>query len=157
MAKSSVIFTALIMAFVLLFVGLGLFYYHYKWSIMRFPLAIGLAVVLFGAVSLAVEVRAVIAQRRQGAVKPSEAEVLPGRANFRRDFTGMAWALASLPTIIVCGYIAGLPLYTFIYFKAHGRGWGETIAYSLATFAVVYLGFYKLLGVPLPVTPFDLR
>lgn len=157
MARASVIFTALIMAFVLFFLGLGLFYYEYKWSIMRFPLAIGFAVLLFGATSLAVEMRGLIAQGNRRAAPPGEEDALLGRANFRRDLSGMAWAVGILPTIVVCGYIVGLPLYVFVYFKAHGRGWMETVVYSAATLAVVYLGFYKLLGVPLPITPFDLR
>lgn len=155
--RASLAFTALIMAFILFFLGLGLFYYEYRWQIMRFPLAIGLAVILFCAASMAGEWRALRAPAARREDPPSEEELPGARVDFRRDLPGMLWTLAILPAIFLFGYVAGLPLYVFLYLKTHGRGWIESGVYLLATLAVVYLGFYKLLGVPLPFMPLEFR
>ena len=157
MARASPIFTVAIMVFVLIFLGLGLFHYEYRWSIMRFPLTIGLAVVLFCAVSLAVEARAAFGHADGGEAPPRDEEAPHGGVDFRRDRAGMIWSLAILPAIFICGYVIGLPLYVLVYLKTHGQGWVQSGVYFLATLAVVYLGFYKLLGVPLPLMPLGLR
>ncbi|HSM19043.1 MAG TPA: tripartite tricarboxylate transporter TctB family protein [Hyphomicrobiales bacterium] len=157
MARSSVIFTALIAAFVLFFLGLGLFHYEYRWQIMRFPLAVGTAIVLFCIASIAAEIRGARARAGGGGAPPAEEDLAGPRMNLRRDATGMVWMLAILPTIFLFGYVAGLPLYVFVYLKTHGQGWLASAIYAAATLAVVYLGFYKLLSVPLPVMPLEFR
>jgi len=65
----------------------------------------------------------------------------------------MLWLVAIAPMVLLLGYLVGLPLYVLVYLKAHGQGWRLSGLLSLATLAVVYLGFVKLLGVPLPLLP----
>lgn len=134
-------FTVFLIGFVVVFLALGMFYYDYRWSILRFPLGAGIVVVLLGVLHL-------WRGWDHAPAQPADTHPPP-----RAVWYGAAWSAAVLPVIFLFGYVIGLPLYTFVYLTAHGQGWRLAGALALGVLALVYVGFVQLLGVPLPLFP----
>ena len=127
-----------------------MFYYEYKWVVLRFPIGIGLVVLLFCVLDLWVT--------RDSAVTTVTSEVVQTETKEtslspRSASLGMVWIIAILPIILLFGYGIGLSLYVLLFLKAHGQGWRLAVVLSLCTFALVYFAFVKVLGVPLPMLP----
>ena len=76
--------------------------------------------------------------------------------SFSQAWPSMMWVVAIVPMVFLLGYPMGLALYVFVYLKSHGQGWLTSGLLALGTLAVVYLGFARLLGVPLPALPLGL-
>ena len=131
--------------------ALGLFHYDYSKIVLRFPL------LLTGMMLLVIAVRCVVLLRpkeglilsREGAGSAHKAEVV-----FERGWTGAAVRLlAVLPLVMILGYPLGLASYAFLYIKGHGKSWTTAAGLALGILALTYVGFVKLLSVPLPVLP----
>ncbi len=142
-------FTLLVMGFILGFLGLGVYAYEYRSAVLGFPLAVGLVTCLLCLGDL-------LKGRRRPAAARAGAATAPTPPTLAELGRGTAWVVAVLPLVAVLGYAIGLPLYVLIFLRAHGQGWRLSGLLSLATLAVVYLGFAKLLGVPLPLPPMGL-
>ena len=151
MSRAERNFTIFVMLFILGFLGLGVYHYEYKWPVLRFPLLVGLVACLLCVGKLVKGRRGAEAGSAIGV--PAEGAGPEMRLSFSQAWPGMMWVLAIVPIVFLLGYVIGLPLYVFAYLKAHGQGWFLSGVLSLGTLAVVYLGFVKLLGVPLPVLP----
>ena len=154
MSKADRNFTIFILLFVLGFLGLGVFHYEYEWTVIRFPLLVGLVAGLLYLANLAKGRRG--ARSRSATGVPAEGVGAERPLSFGQAWPGMMWVLAIVPFVFLLGYVIGLPLYIFAYLKVHGQGWLLSGALSLGTLAVVYLGFVKILGVLLPVLPVGL-
>ena len=146
--------TIFVMLFILSFLGLGVFRYEYEWMVLRFPLLVGLVACLLCVGNLAKGARG--AQAARGANKLAKGDTTHDPLTFRQALPAMIWVAAVVPVVFLLGYVIGLPLYVFVYLKAHEQGWITSGALSLATLGVVYLGFVKILAVPLPVFPVGL-
>ena len=151
MDKADRNFTIFAMLFTLGFLGLGVFHYRYDWMVFRFPLLVGLVVCLL-CVGKLLKGRRRSAPRSGNGV-PAEGAVAVGRLSYSETWPTVIWVVSIVPVVFLLGYVIGLPLYVFAYLKAHGQGWRLSVALSLGTLAVVYLGFVKALGVLLPVLP----
>lgn len=140
-------FTIGLMVFVLGFIGLGQFHYEYAWPVIRFPMMVGMVTCLLCLGSLLRGIAVVSNEPDADSELPSES------ATVGQTVSAMIWVAAVMPTIFLLGYVIGLPLYIFVYSKTHDLGWVASGLLSILTFAVVYLGFVKLLSVPLPILP----
>lgn len=154
MGKADRTFSALVMVFVLGFLGLGYFHYAYEWTILRFPFVVG----LFTCLLCVADVLKGLHGGKAVPVSNGSAgdDAGEGPLTLRQAWPAMCWVAAIVPFVFVLGYVIGLPLYVLLYLRAHGQGWGLSAVLSLSTFAVVYLGFVKLLGVRLSVLPLGL-
>jgi len=97
---------------------------------------------VFGSITLFMLVgqiwREVAARKRENGVV--------GSTELRPYVVGIAWVVGILPTVYLLGFLVGLPLYCFLYFKLHGQKWLPSIGLSLLVAAVIYGGFIVGLG-----------
>jgi len=140
------IFTLGLIVFLLGFLGLGVWHYDYGWTVLRFPVLIGLSGCLICLGNLA------LAGPEPAAAQPVEKKA-NGTIGLRQALPAMAWIVALLPVIWVLGYVIGLTLYVFTYLKTHGQSWTVSAVLAACTLIVVYGGFVRLLGISLPVWP----
>lgn len=143
MGKADRTFSFFVMMFILGFLGIGALHYTYEWSVLRFPFVVGIVTCLLCLGNLA-----------KGARRPAAASGAGDRPlPVGRTLPAVLWVMAVVPFVFVLGYVIGLPLYVLVYLRTHEQGWVLSTALSLCTFAVIYLGFVKLLGVRLSVLP----
>jgi DMSO reductase anchor subunit len=135
--------TIAILIFVLGLLGLGAFHYAYEWSILRFPILVGVVACLLCLANLA-----------QGRRGPETARSAADHAKadtpltFRDTLPAMIWIAAIVPTVFVLGFAIGLPLYVLVYLKTHKQSWIQSVVISICVLAVVYLFFVRILGMP---------
>jgi Tripartite tricarboxylate transporter TctB family len=122
---------------------------QYRWVLLRFPLFIGVAAIVFALAHLA------RGARSNGApMEPApQAAAAPARPNAARIWIGIGWMAAVLPAILILGYPIGLTLYVGAYLATHGAGWRLAVASAAGTLVVTYYVFGVLLAVPLPLLP----
>lgn len=136
------LFPAAVLVFVAAVLGLGFVVYDYSATVMRFPVVVG------GVTGVLCVLRIAAAVRRRAA-PPADARAPAPPALGR----AVLWLVGILPAVYLLGYLAGLPVYLFLYARAHGEGWAMAGGLALACLAVVYGVFMNLLAVPLPVQP----
>jgi hypothetical protein len=147
MRKLEILFPALCIIFALLVVGAGAFFYDYSVTVMRFPYLVGSLLVLLAAAQLVKAVRA-----RDGGDDQAPTGKDDGIGPGEFVSTGL-WLLGILVAVQLLGYLAGIPLYLLVYFRAHGESWPTSLALSLGALAVTYFVFILFLKVRLPVMP----
>ena len=81
----------------------------------------------------------------RAATEPAKADT---SLTFREALPAMLWIVAIVPIVFVLGFATGLPLYVFIYLKAHDQSWIQSAIAALCVLAVVYLFFVRILGMP---------
>ncbi|OGA13113.1 MAG: hypothetical protein A3H32_19105 [Betaproteobacteria bacterium RIFCSPLOWO2_02_FULL_63_19] len=154
--RLEIIFPALLIAFVLLVVGAGVFYYQYSFTVMRFPyVSGGLLILLAGwRIRNALAAPSSPADGSRAETESETAAIAPPPEESAREvlLTGL-WLLGILPAVWIFGYPAGIPLYLMAYFRGHGERWAVSIALSLVALAVTYFVFILMLKVRLPVLP----
>jgi len=69
----------------------------------------------------------------------------------------MLWMASVYPLCYSLGLIIGLILFTLAYTSYHRLPWWQRLLSALIVFVVVYIGFYTLLGVALPISPVWMR
>ncbi len=158
MGKADRTFSALVMVFVLGFLGLGYFHYAYEWTILRFPFVVGLFTCLLCVADMLKGLHGGKAVPVSNGSSNGSAgdDAGEGPLTLRQAWPAMCWVAAIVPFVFVLGYVIGLPLYVLVYLRAHEQGWVLSTALSLCTLAVIYLGFVKLLGVRFSVLPLGL-
>ncbi|MBL3558958.1 tripartite tricarboxylate transporter TctB family protein [Marinobacter sp. JB05H06] len=130
---------------------LAIFNWEYSAKVLQFPLMSGSLLVLC-AVWLAI--RSFTATEQELI---DESEVF-SEGNRRCSLLKRAlWLSVIFPLGYVFGFIAGLLAFSFAYTGYHGLPWWQRLLTGFVIFAVVYIGFYKLLGVPLPIEPMWMR
>lgn len=67
------------------------------------------------------------------------------------------WLGSVFPLGYLFGFVIGLIALTLAYTSYHGLPWWQRVLTSATVFSFVYIGFYKVLGVPLPIDPVWLR
>jgi hypothetical protein len=136
-------FTIAILLFILGFLGLGAFHYAYEWSILRFPVLVGVVACFLCLASLAQGRRG--PQTARAATDQTKGD---GSLTFREALPAMLWIVAIVPIVFVLGFAIGLPLYVLVYLKAHDRSWIQSVVVSICILAVVYLIFVRILAMP---------
>ena len=124
---------------------------HWPWKAALFPLAIGIPV--FGLA--AAEVLWVLFGPSPGpggqAMDFQLSEQLPENVTRRRTLAAIVWILGFFAAIVLVGFPIAVPLFVFFYVKMQGReGWGLSVVFTLAAWAVFYGLFDRLLHLPFP-------
>ncbi len=127
------------------------FYWGYSTKVLQFPVMAG-SLLAICAIWLAI--RSFTAPEKE---LDDESELF-SEGNRRCSLLKRAlWLCTIFPLSYVLGFIAGLLAFSFAYTSYHGLPWWQRILTGFLIFAVVYIGFYKLLGVPLPIEPMWMR
>lgn len=144
---------AVLLVFVSTFLLLGKYYWDYPVSVILFPLVVGTLVIIC-AVWLVI----------RSTVIPVETLVAEGESIGASDdprtslFKRLLWVASVYPLSYLLGLIAGLMLFTIGYTSYHRLPWSQRLTATAIVFALVYIGFYKLLGVSsLPIAPLWMR
>ena len=70
----------------------------------------------------------------------------------------MIWVGSVYPLGYLLGLVPGLMIFTLGYTSYHRLPWSQRLIATAIVFALVYIGFYKLLGVSsLPIAPLWMR
>ena len=99
----------------------------------------------------------------QGLISPidklrQEGELIGESDDPRSSLTKRLFWMASVyPVCHTLGMILGLMLFALAYTSYHRLPWWQRILSALIIFTIVYVGFYKLLGVTLPINPLWMR
>ncbi|MDL0433270.1 tripartite tricarboxylate transporter TctB family protein [Marinobacter sp. TBZ242] len=130
---------------------LAILNWEYSAKVLQFPLMSGSLLILC-AVWLAI--RSFTATEQELI---DESEVFSEGNRRCSLFRRVLWLGVIFPLGYVFGFIAGLLAFSFAYTGYHGLPWWQRLLTGFVIFAVVYIGFYKLLGVPLPIEPMWMR
>jgi sterol desaturase/sphingolipid hydroxylase (fatty acid hydroxylase superfamily) len=71
------------------------------------------------------------------------------KENWRPFIFAVAWIGAFTLFIWLLGFVVGLPLFVFVYVKAHEAGWKWALILPIIMFLIVYVGFAVLMESPL--------
>lgn len=134
------------------FLLLGVYHWAYVSSVIMFPWMAGTLVIVC-AVWLLIRSSVVSID-----VLKAEQESI-GDSNDPRSSLGkrLAWMASVYPLCYVSGMIAGLLIFTLAYTSYHRLPWWQRVVACAVVFLFIYVGFYKLLGVALPVSPMWMR
>ena len=141
-----------LVVFTLSLLLLGEYYWDYRDNVIMFPWMAG-SLVLAGAIWILVRALLVPVD-----VLAKEGESI-GESNDDRSslLKRLAWMASAYPLSYILGLILGLLLFTLAYTSYHRLPWWQRMLAAAVVFTVVYIGFYKLLSVSLPISPFWMR
>lgn len=141
MKRAEIIFPALLLVLTVALV-LGGWMAGYSWSVIVFPLGVG----IFLCGLCAMQIAAVLAGRSSPIVLDEAVGPLTPRS--------VAWVFALAPFIAALGFIAGPALYLLAYLRANGSSWRLAGAISALSVVVTWGVFIRGLQVLLPIEPF---
>lgn len=146
------IFTAgLLLFFVSTMLILGFVHWGYTTKVMGFPALVGTLAMLCAG-WLVVRSWTVNFDELEKECQPF------AQGNHRCSLARRTlWLSSIFPLGYFFGFVIGLIAFTLCYTSYHGLPWWQRLVTSAVVFAFVYVGFYKLLGVPLPIDPVWLR
>lgn len=142
---------AVLVIFSLTMLSLAIFRWAYSSNVLQFPLMAGSLLILC---SIWLGIRSFTAPELE-LVKESEVFTEGNRRCSMLKRT--LWLSVIFPLGYVFGYVFGLIAFSLAYTSYHGLPWWQRLITGFIIFAVVYIGFYELLGVPLPVEPMWMR
>ena len=122
---------------------------HWPWKAALFPLVIGIPVFCLAAA----EVLWVLfgSTARSPVMDFQPADELPPQVTLRRTLVAIGWLLGFFAAIALLSFPIAVPLFVFLYVKVQGReGWGLSLIFTLAVWAVFYGLFDRLLHLPFP-------
>lgn len=150
MRKAEAAFLCTLAGFLAGFCALGLFYYAYPLALLRFPL-------LAAAGTLVVVALQLLLLRGSAS---ADAALMPKGAGVPRPGDGQPavvkealWLMSILPLVFLLGFPAGLAVYLLCYLKHAGETWVLAGSMGLASLALSYGLFMKVIGVALPFLP----
>jgi len=148
----NIVIAGTLLLFTLAFLLLGRFYWHYRPTVIMFPELAGTLTIITAAWLL---IRSCLVPV---TVLAEEGEpISPGdnpRAGLGRR---LAWLAGVFPLVYVFGILIGLLLFGLAYTTYHRLSWIQRLIVLAVIFGFVYVGFYLLLGVPLPIRPLWMR
>jgi hypothetical protein len=128
------------------------FYWDYAPNVILFPLITG-CLLLLCAIWLAVRALVVPVD-----VLSAEGESVGVTDDPRASLLKrILWMAVVYPLCYFMGMIAGLITLSVVYTSYHRLPWWQRLLSAVIVFMIVYVGFYKLLGVSLPVSPLWMR
>lgn len=142
-----------LLLFVSGFLFLGKYHWDYPTNVILFPLVVG-TLVIFCAVWLFIRASVIPVETLSSEGESIGVTEDPRCSLIKR----LAWVASVYPLSYLLGLIAGLMLFTFAYTSYHRLPWAQRFTATAIVFALVYIGFYKLLGVSsLPIAPLWMR
>ena len=148
----NVIMAAILILFPLVLLLLAQFVWDYRANVIMFPWMAGGLVIL---TSLWLLIRAVITPVEDLA---KEGESIGVSDDSRSSLLKrLLWMASVYPLCYVLGMITGLLLFTLAYTSYQQLPWWQRVLSATVVFAIVYIGFFILLGVSLPIEPYWMR
>ena len=127
---------------------MGQFIWEYRTNVILFPWMVG---ALIMASSLWLLLRAILVPVD---VLKQEGESIGQSDDPRASLLKrLLWMASVYPVCYVLGILSGLLVFTLAYTSYHRLPWWQRILAMVIVFAIVYVGFYTLLGVSLPIEP----
>jgi hypothetical protein len=111
-----------------------------------FPLAIALPGTVLALVQLGLAVLA----PPEPAAPAGVLSDLPGSERVRRSLEVVGWIVGFVGAVWALGFLAAIPLASFLYLRRAREGWAESALIPAATWAFMYGLFDRALHVPLP-------
>lgn len=122
---------------------------HWPWKAALFPLVIGIPVFCLAAAEV-IWVLFGSTARSQG-MDVQLADDAPTNVTLHRTLVGIGWILGFFAAIALLSFPIAVPLFVFLYVKIQGReGWGLSLIFTLAVWAIFYGLFDRLLHLPFP-------
>jgi len=134
--------------FPLVLLLMGQFVWEYRTNVILFPWMAG-ALIMLSSVWLLVRAVMVPVDVLEKEGEPIGLSDDP-RANLHKR---LLWMASVYPVCYVLGILSGLMIFTLAYTSYHRLPWWQRILAMTIVFAIVYIGFYTLLGVSLPIEP----
>lgn len=148
----NLIMASILILFPLVLLLLAQFLWDYRANVIMFPwMAGGLVIITsiwLGIRSLMLPVD-VLANERESIGESED----PRSSLIKR----LLWMASVYPLCYVFGMITGLLVFALAYTSYHRLPWWQRLLSAAIVFAVVYIGFYTLLGVSIPIEPFWIR
>jgi hypothetical protein len=147
MSRAEFVFPALIFAAVAVLLVLGNSVFAYTWTAFVFPLGAGMVLCALCAAEMAAAMRA----RERAEPAPRAAATANAAVPF--SLASFAWMFALAVFLYGFGFVAGPALYLLVCLRANGVSWGLAAGVALASLAVTWGLFIKIMGILLPVYP----
>jgi hypothetical protein len=152
MRIGNLVITAILILFPLVLLLLAQFSWDYRTNVIMFPWVAG-GLLIF--TSLCLMVRAAITSVD---VLAKEGESIGESDNPKSSLAKrLLWMASVYPLCYILGMITGLLLFTLAYTSYHRLPWWQRLFSASIVFVIVYIGFYILLGVSLPIEPYWMR
>jgi hypothetical protein len=148
----NLVIAAVLLTFTLTLLLLAQFYWDYESNVIMFPWMAG-TLIIGGAVWLLIRSWLTPVDVLAGEGESLGESDDPRAGLIKRLF----WMASVYPLSYVFGMIIGLLVFTISYTSYHRLPWWQRVFAAVIVFVVVYVGFYKLLGVALPISPFWMR
>ncbi len=143
----------ILLLFITVFLLLGKYHWDYATNVILFPLVVG-TLAIISAVWLIIRAIVVPVDVLAGEGE-SIGETEDPRCSLMKR---LVWVASVYPLSYLLGLIPGLVLFTVAYTSYHRLPWSQRLIAAAVVFALVYIGFYKLLGVSsLPIAPLWMR
>ena len=148
----NLIIAGTLLLFPLVLLLLAEFYWDYRPNVIMFPWMAG-TLLMMSAIWLMI----------RGLVVPLDELTQEGESVGQSDdhrsslVKRLLWMASVYPVCYTLGMITGLILFSLTYTSYHRLPWWQRLLSALIVFAIVYIGFYKLLGVALPMNPIWIR
>ena len=140
MSRAALVFPGLIFVAVAALLSFGAL--NYTWTAFAFPLGAGVILCIF----CAGEVAATLTGRRKTV--PAVDEERAGLS-----LPSIAWLFALAPLLYGLGFVAGPACYLLVCLRGNGFSWSLSASIALASVAVTWGLFIKVMGILLPVVP----
>jgi len=121
----------------------------WPWKAALFPIVIGIPVFCLAAT----EVLWVLFGSAPGdqAMDFQLSRHLPAKVTLTRTLQAGGWMLGFFGAIVLLSFPVAVPLFVFLYLKLQGReGWGFSLVFTLAVWALFYGLFDRMLHLPFP-------
>jgi len=148
----NLVIAGMFLLFTLTLILLGIYKWEYEASVIMFPMLAG-GLLIASAVWLLIRAWLLpveVLDKEGESVGESDD---PRSSLLKRLF----WMMSVYPLVFLLGFIPGLMILTMAYTSYHRLPWWQRMLAVTVVFIVVYIGFYKLLGVALPISPVWMR
>jgi len=144
----NIVIAIIFFMFPLVLLLMGQFAWEYRTNVILFPWMAGALLMLS---TLWLLVRAFIAPVD---ILEKEGESIGFNDDPRSSLTKrLLWMASVYPVCYILGLLMGLMLFTLAYTSYHRLPWWQRMLSVSIVFIIVYIGFYTLLGVSLPIEP----
>ena len=148
----NIISAVILLLFPLVLLLLAEFRWDYRANVIMFPWMAG-GLLMLGSVWLLIRALLVPVDELAG-----EGESIGESDDPRSSLTKrLLWMASVYPLCYTLGIIGGLVLFALAYTSYHRLPWWQRLLSAAIVFIVVYVGFYTLLQVSLPITPIWMR
>ena len=128
----NLLFSALLLVFLIV---IDLYTFKYPTEARLFPWVVGLPATVLMFIQTGKE----ISRLRQGTKEDEDAGQEVG--DTRAYVLIIAWMVGFLIMIYILGFLAGIPLFVFLYLKTHGLSWFKSLGLAAGLLIVIYLVF----------------